>query len=158
VDELWHALILDTMLYDEFQHALGVTLHHRPSGASEQESEQREKRLGAMQALYTTFFSTEPLRNHPFQPSRPGLLQLSLPKAHEHLGNAVTISVRTITGKTVAVTISSQATIDAVKSTLQDREGIPPNEQRLIYTGMQLEDARTLDSYGIENGAVIPKS
>ena len=61
VDELWHAAILDTKFYADLQSAMGVVLHHRPSGAPEQESEPREKRLKKMSAMYTAFFSTNPL-------------------------------------------------------------------------------------------------
>lgn len=65
MDELWHAAILDTKLYAELQEALGLVLHHRPSGASDQESEHRERRLAVMKAIYRANFSTDPLGRPP---------------------------------------------------------------------------------------------
>ncbi|KAH7557834.1 hypothetical protein JRO89_XS11G0227000 [Xanthoceras sorbifolium] len=65
------------------------------------------------------------------------------------------IKVKTLTGKEIEIDIEPTDTIERIKERVEEKEGIPPVQQRLIYAGKQLADDKTAKDYNIEGGSVL---
>jgi len=82
----------------------------------------------------------------------PALLEAARAKANVVVDELI---VKTLTGKTIKIENADLKTVADLKAAIQDKEGVPPEQQRLIYSGKQLEDAARLADYNITSGETL---
>ena len=83
------------------------------------------------------------------------LMALTLCFALSVSASAMQIFVKTLTGKTITLEVEPSARIDNVKQLIQDREGIPPDQQKLTFNSTELEDGKTLEYYSIQKESIL---
>lgn len=172
VDQLWHAIILDTQVYSDLQDALGLTLHHRPSGAKRNDPAQQDQRLAAMEAIYVAFFSDKPLQLKPLLVSKPiklpvfskTPLQLTSSIASSPMLYPVSSKTQTsveyiririttnATGRAYFVRAKSSTKIFQLLQGTCSVNNLSMAGSKLSFNGENLRQDRTVGDYGIVDG------
>eukprot|EP00798_Chlamydomonas_sp_ICE-L_P025381 gene25381-11042_t len=182
VKEVWHAHMLHPHLYMRLCEQLGMgDIAHDPDTATDIGG--HKKRLARTTTLYAALFGEEAGRLWHEDAGRE-LVSLPAVKLEAgiatHRGDEITrrllgsvtakaaqtkmdvcgeeelwVVVVTITGKIVTVYAPALGTIDLLKSRIQDRQGIPPDQQIIYFVGKEREDGKTLGDYNIVNEARV---
>ena len=87
--------------------------------------------------------------------SRSEGLKRARESAAEEVEKSYQIYVKTLTGKTITLTVNSTTTVDMIKTQIHLRESIPPEDQRIIFAGNQLADGLTLADYNIQRESTL---
>merc|ERR1712224_910488 len=82
-------------------------------------------------------------------------LDYSPRKGDIRLRGGIMIKVKTLTGKEIEIDIELTDTVERIKERVEEKEGIPPVQQRLIFAGKQMNDEKTAKDYNIEGGSVL---
>jgi len=101
--------------------------------------------------------STSPSTSIAFLGIRGGQQQQLLRGRRAALGvrGGQQLFVKTLTGKTVSVEVEPGESIESVKAKISEKEGVPPEQQRLIFGGQQLADGKTIDDYDIGDDSTL---
>jgi len=82
------------------------------------------------------------------------LLQERLDRSHDVLAKML-IKVKTLTGKEIEIDIEPTDKVERIKERVEEKEGIPPPQQRLIFSGKQMNDEKIAADYKVQGGSVL---
>eukprot|EP01039_Chlorochromonas_danica_P003002 gene3002-3276_t len=156
IDKVWHAHILHTRDYEAFntKYSPGKKLHHDPLRSLDQDA--RKFRAIKTIELYKSTFGHERPKGKAWKyelPENEPTSKIKLPPDRER---SVTIQVHSLAGPKWRVKVSLEDSVEDLKLLMfHSRYGTPPDQQRLLHDGKELEDDRTLGSYGIGDGSLV---
>jgi len=166
VDALWHTHVLCTENYAAFMsklreiNPLVETLHHSLKGARDSQEVKARRRDTTMKA-YRRVFGRDctwlSVKQEPEEASEDGgsAGQARRPAKSQKHQSYFMIYIKKLSGEIIILEVSCDNTVEQVKGKVQVRDGLPIDEQRLIFAGKQLEDGRRLSFYNIQKEDTI---
>jgi len=158
VDLVWHEHILHSRQYRLACTKLGVILDHDPCGARDS-ANAIEKRLNMTKAFYRLIFKEDAPDKYwkRIENFDDDLLEneTEYPAKRRKKSKTVNLVVKTLTGNNLNIRCSKDDEVETLKARIQDVEGIPADQQRVIVAGHQMTDGRKLNDYGVEDGTTV---
>jgi hypothetical protein len=155
VDLAWHQAILNTRLYREMcQSVFGYFLEHTTTTSSDP-LHLKNGRIDITEAIYGHIFGEGPPGELWKREERLEERRLQDRKEEQIRSESCTILVRTLNGKTLSVPTDLNFTVHQLKKQIHEVEGVPPDQQRTIFAGIQLEDEQTLKEYRIKDKSLV---
>ncbi|KAK1746850.1 ubiquitin-like domain-containing protein [Skeletonema marinoi] len=161
VDQMWHCHILDVVNYcHDMMLLCGHVVGHNPDGALDAAGKQKrdETTRASLQGHFGSY-DEEVWAFSPIESENEGTDESGNSSSEsKRSGDTMQIFIKGLDGRSFTLRVRPTDTVDSIKEALRKREGYPPDLQRLVFAGKDLEDGRTLADYNIRKESTLDLS